>query len=58
MSAEIDPAPRDSHRLADQGNAVRLIARHGGDIRHVTGIGWFVWDGTRWERDTDGAVIR
>ena len=39
----------------DAGNAERLIARHGADIRWVSGLGWRVWDGKRWAAD-DTAV--
>jgi putative DNA primase/helicase len=41
----------------DYGNAQRLITRYGEDLLWVEGIGWFVWDGARWNRDggTDAA---
>lgn len=35
----------------DVGNAARLIVRHGNDIMHVPEVGWYVWDGDRWNRD-------
>lgn len=38
--------------LTDLGNAERLIARHGADLRYSTAYGWLVWDGARWEPDT------
>jgi putative DNA primase/helicase len=44
--------------LTDLGNAERLVARHGADIRYVPGIGWHVWDGRRFRRDLDGGVLR
>jgi putative DNA primase/helicase len=55
--------PRDetlgqSFRLTDLGNAERLVARHGDDLRHSAGLGWLVWDGRRWRRDIDGGVMR
>jgi P4 family phage/plasmid primase-like protien len=34
--------------LTDVGNAERFIAEHSTDLRHVRGIGWLRWDGTRW----------
>lgn len=34
--------------LTDVGNAERFIAEHGDDLRHVRGLGWRRWDGTRW----------
>ena len=44
-------------RFTDYGNAERLVARHGQDIRfcHVWGT-WLVWDGRRWRRDDTAAV--
>jgi len=42
---------KDFHR-SDLGNAQRLVARHGRDLRYVTAWnGWAVWDGCRWKRD-------
>lgn len=32
--------------LTDLGNAERLVARHGDDLRYARGIGWLAWDGT------------
>ena len=31
---------------------------HGGDLRHTTARGWFVWDGTRWAADETGEAVR
>jgi putative DNA primase/helicase len=47
-----------ARRLADHGNAQRLIDHHGDDLRYVPGSGWYVWDGTRWLRDGTGEIIR
>ena len=44
--------------LTDLGNAERLVAAHGRDIRYVPGLGWIVWDGRRWARDDTGALLR
>jgi putative DNA primase/helicase len=44
--------------LTDFGNAERLVALHGANIRYVPGQGWYAWDGRRWKRDTDGALMR
>jgi putative DNA primase/helicase len=38
--------------------AMRLAARYAGSLLYAHGIGWHVWDGTRWARDQDGAVMR
>jgi putative DNA primase/helicase len=45
-------------RLADHGNAQRLVDRHGDDLRYLPGAGWHTWDGTRWLRDSSGEVVR
>lgn len=37
--------------LNDFGNANRLILRFGTDMLYVKNIGWFVWDGVRWNRE-------
>jgi putative DNA primase/helicase len=42
----------------DLGNAERLVARHGGDIRHCPALGWLVWSGTHWSIDGSGEVLR
>lgn len=41
----------DGFALTDGGNAKRLYARYGSEIRHTTGIGWLVWDGARWNSE-------
>lgn len=38
--------------------AMRLAARYAGSLLYAHGIGWHVWDGTRWDRDRDGASMR
>lgn len=39
------------------GNAARLIARHGHDIRYCPTAGkWLVWDGRRWQWDDRNAI--
>lgn len=45
--------------LTDTGNAERMVAQHGGDLRfcHTWGS-WLVWDGVRWERDATSEVHR
>lgn len=52
------PAGEKRYKLTDYGNAERLVDRHGEELRYVPGIGWLVWDGARWRRDEDGAVVR
>jgi len=44
-------------RLTDLGNAERLIARHGDDLRYCHAWHkWLVWDGMRWRVDDSGVV--
>ncbi|MHB1630005.1 MAG: DNA primase family protein [Bacilli bacterium] len=48
-----------THYETDLGNAERLVARHGQDIRHVPEVRkWLVWNGSRWVWDHLGEVIR
>lgn len=35
--------------LTDLGNAERFVMRHGQDLRFCAELGWFCWDGRRWE---------
>jgi putative DNA primase/helicase len=45
--------------LTDVGNARRLVARHGKDLRHVYAWKAFLaWDGRRWAVDETGAAVR
>lgn len=44
--------------LTDLGNAERLVAHHGNDIRFCPQRGWLVWDGARWAPDETGAIFR
>lgn len=51
---ELDPLHR-----TDMGNARRLVARHGQDMRYVTTWkSWLVWDGTRWRMDDTQEAVR
>ena len=45
--------------LTDYGNAQRLVAMHGADLRYcVPWHRWLVWDRTRWNPDQTGEVMR
>lgn len=44
--------------LTDTGNAERLVARHGNDLRYSRALGWLCWDGRRWKRDDTGEADR
>jgi putative DNA primase/helicase len=51
-------APDDPH-LTDLGNAKRLVARHGQDLRFCGAQNaWLVWDGKHWAWDGSGEVER
>lgn len=48
-----------SYHSSEYGNARRLIARHGRDLRYCkTWKTWVHWVGTHWSRDTTGEVER
>jgi putative DNA primase/helicase len=50
------PAPI---RHTDLGNARRLVAQHGQDLRFCAALGgWLCWDGQRWAPDDGGEVER
>lgn len=43
----------------DLGNAERLVAQHGADLRYCHALGyWYVWTGQRWDVDNTGEVMR
>lgn len=57
-AGETAAAPPSVLNLTDLGNAQRLVARHGADLRYVQEWGWMVWDGRRWDLDRTGEVMR
>jgi putative DNA primase/helicase len=51
--------PSTSASFSDLGNARRLVARHGADLRFCAQEKtWYVWTGTRWKRDASEEVSR
>jgi putative DNA primase/helicase len=56
--ARQDEPPLGQIHHTDVGNGKRLVIRHGEDIRYCHGLGWLVWDGTRWKEDKGGAIVR
>lgn len=53
---EMPPTPRHT---TDLGNAQRLVALHGSDMRYCYPWGkWLLWDGRHWVTDTSGAAER
>jgi putative DNA primase/helicase len=50
---------QDAYPLGDYGNAQRLLAMHGDNIRFCEPLDrWFVWDGHRFEPDAQSKVAR
>jgi len=48
-----------TYNLTDVGNAERLIAQHGADLRYMPArSAWYVYTGQRWMLDEDGEVMR
>ncbi|WP_329572928.1 DNA primase family protein [Kitasatospora sp. NBC_01266] len=43
--------------LTDRGNAKLFVRLYADDYRHVPGLGWYRWDGTRWQSDEDDTVM-
>jgi len=46
------------YKATDLGNAERLVAQHGDDLRFCPGLGWLAWDGRRWQKDDTGERVR
>ena len=58
-SFETESTPADGEVHSGQLRmAYRLARKHGHELKHVHQVGWFVWDGTRWIRDTNRAAHR
>lgn len=57
--AEASRMNDENPHLTDLGNARRLVAAHGRDLRFCRVLGtWLYWDGCRWQRDETGEVFR
>ncbi|WP_411838683.1 phage/plasmid primase, P4 family [Paracoccus sp. ME4] len=39
--------------LNDIGNAKRFVIHFGEDVRHVSQVGWHIWDERRWRKDAE-----
>lgn len=49
----------DSTHLTEKGNGERLARRFGHELRHVVERRrWLAWDGRRWHRDANAAMVR
>lgn len=56
-TADADETPID-RKLNEVANAARFVRQHGDRVRYCKSLdSWFVWDGTRWQADTRGAVM-
>lgn len=53
FGSTVDELHRSHLRMAE-----RLAIQYGDDLRYAHGLGWLVWDGTRWAKDRDGAPMR
>lgn len=58
--ADASPESPEQKRyaLTEMGNAERLLAAHGEDIRYCKALGFCIWDGTRWRADGELTVRR
>ena len=53
------PAALRIEHATDLGNARRLAARHGHELRYVhSWDAWLIWNGRRWRRDRTGEIDR
>jgi P4 family phage/plasmid primase-like protien len=53
------PEHLDQQPYSDLGNARRLVAEHGDDLRYAPQLGhWLAWDGMRWATDVTGEAQR
>lgn len=41
----------------DQGNADRFVAAYQGQVKHAHQLGWFIWNGSNWERDAGEKAV-
>lgn len=54
----VEEKPAKKFKLTDLGNAERIAYEYGHIIKFVTGVGWYVWNGKRWEFDDKGKLQR
>jgi P4 family phage/plasmid primase-like protien len=56
---ESEPAQPITYTATDDGNALRLITKHGHQFRRVADMRrWFVWNGMRWAQDHEDRAVR
>jgi len=44
---KVDVAPT----FSDEDLALRFADKHGGNLRYVSDVGWYSWDGKKWQRN-------
>jgi putative DNA primase/helicase len=55
---ELGEQQKESFSLTDMGNAKRLVARHGENIRYCHAWkSWLIWDETRWKSDENKIIF-
>jgi putative DNA primase/helicase len=52
------PSKTEPELCSDLGNARRIVAMHGRDLRYTAAHKWLAWDGKRWRPDDTGAAVR
>jgi len=58
-SVGLKPQQQEAFNNTDLGNARRLVAHHGQDLRYChPWNSWLVWDGRRWKVDDSGEIER
>ena len=58
-SLGLEPPSQETFNNTDLGNARRLVAHQGQDLRYCYPWGsWLVWDGKRWKVDDSGEIER
>ncbi len=45
-------------KLTDLGNAERIAHYYGHVIKHINGVGWYIWDGKKWTLDERNKINR
>lgn len=58
LACQVPEDPKEQFSCSDLGNARRMVAQHGADLRFVKGWDWLAWDGKRWRIDDTGEVDR
>lgn len=58
LAQELEAIAAEPRSFTDDGNAYRLVDHNEEDVRHLYGLGWLVWDGTRWAPDNAGEMTR